>query len=123
MKGNRQRSLPLGEVWRVRVCDREGGSKQEVTKLLPVKVEDTAGPVLLRGRKEVLGGELGSGGSGAAVLRGVEEGQHAVALHRGCTLEPPERAYQSQCLSHTLTPVRSEPGGGVGGGVQGISIF
>ena len=59
MKGNRQRSLPLGEVWRVRVCGREGRSKQEVTKLPVVKVEETADPVLLRGRKEVLGESWG----------------------------------------------------------------
>lgn len=106
----------------MRVCDRrtaQAGSHQAS----PGEGGGNGRSSPSQGKKGGAGGELGSSGSGAAVLRGVEEGQHAVALHRGCTLEPPGRAYQSQCLSHTLTPVRSEPGGGVGGGVQGISIF
>lgn len=77
-------------------------------------MEELAVLVLFGGRKEV----LGFGGSGAAVLRYVGD-----ALCGGCTWEPPGRAHQSQGLSCTPTPARSESGGGGGGGVQGLNIF
>lgn len=40
--------------------DREGGSQQEVTKLLLVEMEELAVLVLFGGRKEVLGESWGS---------------------------------------------------------------
>ena len=67
------------------------------------------------GVQQIWGGRLEVGGS--------RQGQPVVVITHGCILEPPRSTLKSECMSHTLASVRSEPGDGGGGEVQSASTF
>lgn len=84
------------------VCDREGWAEPEGTELRRVKDggSDRSSPPW--GKERGAGEELGSSGSGAAALRWVGVG----AARSG---SQPWLHLGTQCTSHILIPVRSEP--------------